>query len=91
MSDLQSKPLIMAKGLMFGVILGFAVALLFLAAPSWRTAGLLALVVWAAARSYYFMFYVLERYVDPTLRYAGLLALLRELWNRSRRRRGGSR
>ena len=36
-----------------------------------------AVLAWASARAYYFAFYVLERYVDPRLRYAGLLALLR--------------
>jgi hypothetical protein len=32
--------------------------------------------VWASCRFYYFLFYVLEHYVDPTMRYAGLLDLL---------------
>jgi hypothetical protein len=50
--------------------------------PSVRVAVLLAVLAWASARFYYFLFYVLERYVDPTLRYAGIpnliLALLRQ-------------
>ena len=44
-----------------------------------RTAFLLLLLVWAASRFYYFLFYVLERYVDPRLRYAGILALIRTI------------
>jgi hypothetical protein len=44
-----------------------------------RTAVLLILLVWAACRFYYFLFYVLERYVDPRLRYAGILALVRTI------------
>jgi hypothetical protein len=37
---------------------------------------LLALLVWASCRFYYFLFYVLEHYVDRTMRYAGLFDLL---------------
>jgi hypothetical protein len=46
-------------------------------------AALLAILVWASCRSYYFLFYVLQHYVDPHLRYAGLLALLGQVVNRS--------
>jgi hypothetical protein len=56
-----------------------AAALAFLEAPTVRTAVLLALLAWAAARFYYFLFYVLEHYVDPTLRYAGISALVRAI------------
>jgi glyoxylase-like metal-dependent hydrolase (beta-lactamase superfamily II) len=36
-------------------------------------------LAWAAGRFYYFLFYVLERYVDPALRYAGIIALVRTI------------
>lgn len=80
MADLRSKPLIVLKGAMFLVILLLAGGCILALAPDWRVAALLALVVWSSARGYYFLFYVLERYVDPRLRYAGLLALLQQLW-----------
>lgn len=86
MRDLSSKRLIVAKGLMF---LGLAVAtatLLISDAPSIRVAVLLAILVWSSCRFYYFLFYVLQHYVDPGFRYAGLLALLGEI-RRSRARR----
>jgi hypothetical protein len=38
--------------------------------------------VWASCRFYDFLFYVLERYVDPTLRYARVAALLAALRRR---------
>jgi hypothetical protein len=44
---------------------------------------LLAILVWSACRFYYFLFYVLEAYVDPTFKYAGILALLRALRQRA--------
>jgi hypothetical protein len=56
-----------------------AAVLMLLESPSVRTAALLALIVWAACRFYYFLFYVLERYVDPRLRYAGIIALARSV------------
>jgi len=33
---------------------------------------LLAVAVWGFCRSYYFAFYVIERYVDPGYRFSGL-------------------
>jgi len=84
MRDLTSTGWIVAKGLLFAAIAGVASGLLLSERPSLRTAALLAALVWAACRLYYFLFYVLERYVDPGLRYAGLLALLRALWSRRR-------
>ena len=51
-------------------------ALILLEMPSLRVAAYLVLLVWASCRFYYFLFYVLEHYVDPTLRYAGLWDLM---------------
>lgn len=79
MSDLQSKHWIVAKGIVFGGIAVAAAVLVLFESTSVRTAVLLMLLVWAACRFYYFLFYVLERYVDPRLRYAGILALVRTI------------
>jgi hypothetical protein len=91
MADLQSKRLIVLKGFLFLAILALSVALLWADAPGWRTACLLALVVWSSARLYYFLFYVLERYVDPSLKYSGIAALIQQLMSRGRRGRGRAR
>lgn len=79
MTDLKSKHWIVAKGIAFLGIAILAAAQLLLDAPSLRTALLLAVLAWAAGRFYYFLFYVLERYVDPGLRYTGILALVRAI------------
>ncbi len=76
MTDLQSKKWIVAKGVMFLGIAATTAALILVEMPSVTLAALLALLVWASCRFYYFLFYVLEHYVDPTMRYAGLLDLL---------------
>jgi hypothetical protein len=83
--DLSSKGLIVTKGLLFLVLAGAAALLLLLEASSLRTAVLIVILVWASCRFYYFLFYVLQNYVDSSLRYSGLWALLRQ---RSRTRGG---
>jgi hypothetical protein len=79
MSDLRSKRWIVVKGFMFLAIAAIAGVLLLFESQTIRTAILLALLVWAACRFYYFIFYVLERYVDSSLRYAGIIALVRAI------------
>lgn len=85
MTHLSSRTRIVAKGMLFAAIARLAATLILLEKPSVTRAVLLALLVWAWCRFYYVLFYVLERYVDPTLRYAGMVAMLAAL---RRRRRG---
>ena len=61
-----------------------ASALLLIDCPAWRTAGLLAVAVWAFCRAYYFAFYVVRHYADPDYRFAGLIDFARYLWRRHR-------
>ncbi len=79
MKDLTHPMLIKTKGLLFLLLGLLSVTLLFLDRPSLRVALLLILAVWSFCRFYYFAFYVLERYVDPSYRFSGLLSLARYL------------
>jgi len=79
MGDIRSKPLIIVKGLLFLVIVLITASALFALSPDWLTAGLILILIWASARFYYFLFYVLEKYVDPSLKYSGIRDLLRHL------------
>jgi hypothetical protein len=72
MKDLTSATWIKIKGLLFLLLGGAAAGLLFLEAPTGRTAGLLALVIWCFCRFYYFAFYVIEKYVDSNYKFSGL-------------------
>jgi hypothetical protein len=86
MRELTDPRWIKFKGLLF-LVLGVASAGLLLAeSPSVRTAALLAIVIWSFCRAYYFAFYVIERYVDPSFRFSGLFSAARYLWSG----RGGS-
>lgn len=77
MRNLRSARLMKLKALLFVLAGMLAVALLLMEAPSLRTAFLLAVTIWCFCRAYYFAFYVLERYVDPGLRFSGLIGLAR--------------
>jgi len=65
MKDLTSARLIKAKGILF---------LLFFGYPTPKTGVLLVIAVWSFCRFYYFAFYVIEHYVDPSYRFSGLLS-----------------
>ena len=87
--DLSRPSLLYLKGGLFVVTAALAGGLLLADVPSWRDAALLAACVWAACRAYYFAFYVVQHYVDPTYRFAGLTDFARYLLRRRRRRPGG--
>lgn len=78
--DLTSRRAIFFKGWLFLVLGLFAGGLLVALHPDLTTVALLAIAVWAFCRWYYFAFYVVERYVDPSFRFAGLGSFLRYLW-----------
>ena len=85
MTDLKSRKWIVVKGVMFAGIALATAALILIEMPSLKLAALLALLVWASCRFDYFLFYVLEHYVDRTLRYAGVFALLKGMRQRRAR------
>jgi hypothetical protein len=77
MTDLKNLKLIKLKGVLFFVIGITSSALLIFEHPSGRNALLLTLAVWGFCRAYYFAFYVIEHYVDPTFKFSGLGAFVR--------------
>ncbi len=82
--DLRSARWIHMKGWSFLVIAVLAAAGLLLPNFSWSNLALLAIALWAASRWYYYMFYVIEKYVDPEFRFAGLGSAVRYLVRRKR-------
>ena len=76
MGNLKSKKLIVLKGVLFLLILCAAIATIVVLTRDWLISALLIMVIWSSMRFYYFLFYVLERYVDPRLKYAGVFSLL---------------
>ncbi len=73
MTNLTNPKVIWFKGILF-VLLGLlASGLLIARVPEATSVLLLMIAVWAFCRAYYFAFYVIEHYVDPTYRFAGLV------------------
>lgn len=85
MADLRNPSLIYLKAALFLLIGLMAGAAIVLDSPRpRRTAVLLGLTVWAFCRLYYFAFYVIEKYTDPSYRFAGLWSFARYLLRRRR-------
>lgn len=82
MGDIKDPRLLYFKGALFLATGVLAAGLLLAESPSFRTAALLGLAIWSFCRAYYFAFYVIEKYVDPSFRFAGLADFLRYLWGR---------
>ena len=72
MKELTSPGWIKLKGLLFLLIGLLASVLLVLEHPQLKVFLLLSIAVWCFCRFYYFAFYVIEHYVDPSYRFSGL-------------------
>jgi hypothetical protein len=76
MADLLNHKLIWAKAILFLALGVTASSLLIAEAASTKAALLLAVSVWAFCRLYYFAFYVINHYLDPTYRFSGLISVI---------------
>ncbi len=85
MGDLKDPRLMYLKGFLFLVIGVMAVAGLLLETPTLQTALLLGLAIWAFCRLYYFLFYVIEKYIDGDYKFAGITSFLVYLARRRNR------
>jgi len=84
LQDLKNPKLIHLKGWLF-LFIGVLSALLIIAeATSYKVALLLTLCIWAFCRFYYYTFYVIEKYIDPTYKFSGLISFLLYLINKKR-------
>ena len=77
MSDLKDPRWMWLKAVLLLMIGLMAGALVWLESPRPRTLALLAVSVWGFCRAYYFAFYVIEHYIDPQYRFAGLMDFVR--------------
>ena len=84
--DITNPRLLYIKGLLLLLTGALAATLIVLEHPTLKIALLLALAIWCFARAYYFAFYVIQHYVDPGYRFAGLADFARYVL----RKRGGA-
>ena len=86
MTDLTNAKWICLKGALFFVLGAACALLLILETPTLKVALFLALAIWGFCRCYYFAFYVIEHYVDPSYRFSGLWSFA-QYWLRKRKGR----
>ncbi|WP_149496009.1 hypothetical protein [Roseiconus lacunae] len=73
MANLTNARVIWFKGVLFVLLGVLASGVLFTQLTDFRYVVIYAIAIWAFCRAYYFAFYVIEHYVDPRFRFAGLL------------------
>ena len=86
MGDLKDARWMYLKAVLFLLIIMMSAGALWVQNQEWQTALLLGLTIWAAARLYYFMFYVVEKYIDENYRFSGVFDFLKYLITRRRPR-----
>lgn len=77
LGDIKNPALLYAKGLLMLLVGLLASTLLLAMHPEAKTVLLLAIAVWGFCRAYYFAFYVVEHYIDPGYKFAGLISFIR--------------
>ena len=70
--DLTTPAALYTKAVLFLLLGTLSATLLLIDRFSIRNLCLLLLTIWAFCRAYYFVFYVIQHYLDPDFRYAGL-------------------
>ena len=91
MTDLKSPTLIYLKGFLFLLAGCVAAGLVVAEQPTIKVVCLMAIAIWSFCRFYYFAFYVIEHYVDPSFRFAGLSSFAAYLVRSRRPRTDGER
>ena len=90
MKDLTDPFWIKLKGGLFLLLGVLSAALILIELPSLKLAALLALTIWCFCRFYYFAFYVIQHYVDPSYRFSGLWSFAKYCWSKESRPQDGS-
>ena len=82
MRDLTDPRWIKIKGILFLIVGIMSSALLLLDHFDLKMLILFGISIWCFCRFYYFAFYVIEHYVDPSYRFSGLISFARYLISR---------
>lgn len=82
MGDLKNPRLIYLKGFLFLFCAIAACGLILYEFWNPRLILLVAIAIWCSARFYYFAFYVIEHYIDPNYKFAGLTSFVLYLFRR---------
>ena len=78
-ADITNRRLMHLKGFLFLLLGLMGAGVLYAQSQNLRTLLLLLITVWAFCRFYYYLFYVLERYLGRGRKYAGIWDALKFL------------
>jgi len=81
--DISSKKLLYIKASLFGLTGSLAGGIIFAMKPTLWTAILLVITTWSFCRLYYFFFYVIDKYIDPSSRHSSLSSFTKSYFNRN--------
>lgn len=79
MKTITNPRVLYLKAALFVIAGTAAGGLVVVRQPALMTVLLLVITVWAFCRAYYFVFYVIEHYIDPSYRFSGVVAFMRYL------------
>ena len=82
MADIKDWRLLYLKGALFVGLGLLAAGIILIKYPDWQLALLMAISIWAFCRAYYFAFYVIEKYINPSFKFAGLSSVVAYLWKK---------
>lgn len=77
--DLKESKWMYLKAVLFLLTGILCIVGLLIENPNLRTAFLLGVAIWSFCRLYYFLFYVIEKYIDPTFRFDSLFSAAKYL------------
>jgi len=80
--DIKSPKAIYLKAFLFLCLLLLSILLNMMTPSPWIQLFSIAIIVWSSARIYYFMFYVIEHYVDNNFKFSGIYAFFLYLLNK---------
>jgi hypothetical protein len=76
LANIESPFWLWIKGGLFVAIGCLCLVFVAMVTQSMQLVAVCCLAIWAFCRAYYFAFYVIENYIDPKFRFAGLLSVL---------------
>ncbi|MFZ9793962.1 MAG: hypothetical protein ACO3F3_16650 [Gemmataceae bacterium] len=82
MADIKDWRLLYLKGALFVGLGLLAAGIILIKYPDWQLALLMTISIWSFCRAYYFAFYVIEKYIDPSFKFASLSSLMAYLWKK---------
>jgi hypothetical protein len=89
MRDIENPRWMYVKAVLFAVIGSVSSALIILSNPTLQICVLLVLAAWSFCRLYYFAFYVIEKYADPSYKFSGVFSAARYFLTNRRQKCAG--